>query len=121
MPALLERQLQTITAPDASPARESSEEARPSGVPASPAETGDSGGQAPVVRICSACYLSEAELNRTGLLGCPRCYETFAPVIAAAAEILHGVQVPSEWARPQPRHTVTNPWPTRRGVRLEPR
>lgn len=74
--------------------------------------------QAPVQLICSGCYLTEADLNRTGLLGCPRCYETFATVIASAVEILHGVRVPGEWAEPKRRHTVTNPWPTRRGVRI---
>lgn len=114
MPALTERLLATPT-PDAPPAVERAEtrEAIPpvyQGVESPPV--------AATQRVCSACYLTESELNRTGLLGCARCYETFAPVIASAAAQLHGVRVPSEWSQPQPRHTVTNPWPTRRGVRI---
>jgi hypothetical protein len=87
--------------------------------PEPPAPPADVESPTPAQLICSGCYLTEAELNRTGLLGCARCYETFASVIASAAEILHGVRVPNEWAEPKPRHTVTNPWPTRRGVRIE--
>lgn len=67
---------------------------------------------------CSGCYLSEAELRRTGLLGCARCYETFAAVIAPAVSAIHGVRVPQEWHRPKPARAVTNPWPTRRGVQI---
>ncbi|MBC7807494.1 MAG: hypothetical protein H7145_15265 [Akkermansiaceae bacterium] len=119
MPALLERLLHPSTIP-AAPARVG-EEVRTPRVAVPPASVEDGERQSPALRICSACYLTETELNRTGLLGCPRCYETFAPVIAAAAEVLHGVRVPAEWANPQPRHTVTNPWPTRRSVRIEPR
>lgn len=116
MPALLERP-PIINSPADHPVSEDNAKARESPDPAPPAATPDEIGS-PVSRICSACYLSEPELNRTGLLGCPRCYETFASIIAAAAETLHGVRVPPEWAEPEPRHTVTNPWPTRRAVRI---
>ncbi len=92
--------------------------------PPSPAETAPPDAlatgapDAVTLRVCSGCYLSEAELNRTGLLGCSRCYETFAPLIASAVGVLHGVHVPADWAMPKPRRSVTNPWPTRRGVRV---
>ena len=117
MPALLERPL-APPAPDITSVGDDAA-VRESRVP--PAPEHDAESPSSVTRICSACYLSESELNRTGLLGCPRCYETFAPVIAAAAEVLHGVRVPNEWVQPKPRRAVTNPWPTRRAVRLEPR
>ena len=69
------------------------------------------------VRTCSGCYLTETELCRTGLLGCPRCYETFLDVIAGAVATLHGVCVPESWYRPAPRaRPLSHPWPTRRGV-----
>lgn len=115
MPALLERLLPSITVP-VTPVNTPEDAALASPPPAS---NDNEERQAPAQKICSGCYLTEAELNRTGLLGCSRCYETFAAVIASAVEVLHGVRVPGEWAKPKPRHTVTNPWPTRRGVRLE--
>lgn len=130
MVALLERLLQNAPPPAAIPesaSEQASAVAAPVAAPPEPVTAPppppaeEAGKRETVLRVCSACYLTEDDLNRTGLLGCPRCYETFAPVIAAAVEVLHGVRVPAEWATPKPRHTVTNPWPTRRGVRIEPR
>jgi len=73
----------------------------------------------PPMRICSGCGLTEGELNRTGLLGCARCYVTFAALIAAAVEELHGLRVPTSYIEsPAPRQSITNPWPTRRSIRL---
>ena len=67
-------------------------------------------------RTCSACFLTEARLRETGLLGCARCYETFAPIIAAAVAVLHGVRVADAVAAPPASRSVTTPWPTRRAV-----
>lgn len=69
--------------------------------------------------VCSGCGLSEEELNKTGVFGCPRCYETFAVLLATAVEELHGVRVPPEFYKtPSPNRAITMPWPTRRGIRL---
>jgi len=70
-------------------------------------------------RVCSGCGLTESEFERTGLLGCARCYERFASVIAQAVERLHGVALPKSFLEPKlTKRSITNPWPTRRGVRL---
>lgn len=73
------------------------------------------------VRTCSGCFLTEARFRETGLLGCARCYETFAPEVALGAEKLHGVRVPGEWQTGatvpvRAASCLTNPWPTRRAV-----
>jgi len=73
----------------------------------------------PLMRVCSGCGLTEEELNHTGILGCARCYVTFAALIAKAVEELHGLRVPASYVEPStPPRTITNPWPTRRSVRL---
>ena len=48
---------------------------------------------APEDRTCSRCGLTERVLRTEGLLGCSNCYETFADLVAQAAEALHGVTV----------------------------
>ncbi len=40
--------------------------------------------------VCPLCGMTADELKTEGRAGCPRCYEVFAPVIRASAEVLHG-------------------------------
>jgi protein arginine kinase activator len=39
---------------------------------------------------CPACGLSYAEFGRTGLLGCPQCYEAFRPQLEPLLRRIHG-------------------------------
>ena len=65
---------------------------------------------AEALRVCSGCGLTEAEFHRTGLLGCARCYERFAPIIAQAVERLHGVVLPRSFFESAPaRRAITKP------------
>jgi hypothetical protein len=43
---------------------------------------------------CEGCGLTYGELHRDGLMGCPRCYESFAAVVRPALRLLHGVDRP---------------------------
>ncbi len=51
-------------------------------------------------RACPRCGLTEAMLRTEGFLGCATCYETFADLVAQAAETLHGVTL-------APPHSIT--------------
>ena len=71
---------------------------------------------------CSVCGLTAAELRDTGRMGCARCYDTFADMVAQAAKELHGQDTgataappPTEWSDP-----TSLPWPTRRAATVSP-
>ncbi len=40
--------------------------------------------------VCPSCGETEDELRETGLLGCPVCYDTFAPMLKPVFGRLHG-------------------------------
>jgi protein arginine kinase activator len=48
---------------------------------------------------CAACGTTYAELAHEGLLGCPACYEAFAPAVAQALWTIQGVVVSTPVAR----------------------
>ncbi|MDR1144849.1 MAG: UvrB/UvrC motif-containing protein, partial [Verrucomicrobiales bacterium] len=54
-------------------------------------------------RQCPVCGLDERDFCKTGLLGCPHCYEAFAPAIS---EILHDTQRASRHVGKIPRRQV---------------
>lgn len=41
-------------------------------------------------RACSACGLKLAEFQKTGYLGCPDCYASFAPALGEVLQRIHG-------------------------------
>ena len=43
--------------------------------------------------ICSACGQTYAEFQKSGLLGCPVCYDAFAAQLGPLLKRLHGVCV----------------------------
>ena len=42
------------------------------------------------VRVCNGCGLSWADFMKTGRLGCPQCYETFAKELKVLTRRIHG-------------------------------
>lgn len=61
--------------------------------------------------VCPSCGLSAALLHDTGRMGCARCYETFADMVAEAVRELHGGNAPP---LPSLEPKDAHPWPTRR-------
>jgi protein arginine kinase activator len=54
------------------------------GKPAKPESAGGDGGTA-----CPRCRLRQADFKKTGRLGCPACYETFAAELGGLVRAMH--------------------------------
>lgn len=60
-------------------------------------------------KSCPACHLRGRDFKKNARLGCPNCYETFAPELAPMLEAMHK----------GPRHTGKIPESRRRGLEQE--
>ena len=71
---------------------------------------------------CPFCGLTMKDFRATGRMGCARCYQVFASLVAQAAAELHGAPVeappPSSPtpASAEPEDLLA-PWPTRRALK----